>query len=62
MVNPVEIYLDGAEVADRIGVTKDFVRKMKSQGKMPPPDGRVGVREGWLPATIDRWQKERKSR
>jgi predicted DNA-binding transcriptional regulator AlpA len=64
MKNSTEwLRLDG--VADRIGLTRETVRVMSSNGKLPPPDQVVGV-EGtrkwklWAPETIDEWNRTRK--
>jgi predicted DNA-binding transcriptional regulator AlpA len=55
--------LDG--VADRIGLTRETVRVMSSNGKLPPPDmvvGADGTRKWklWAPETIDEWNRTRK--
>ena len=57
---PVE-YLDLRAVADRVGLSHQRVRVLRSAGEMPEPDSRIGHAVGWLPATIDRWQASRKT-
>jgi hypothetical protein len=52
------IYLNRAEVAERIGVKPDTL----SRYKLPPADVTVGDVRGWLPTTIDAWQRQRPGR
>lgn len=48
-------YLSRAEVAARIGVKPDTLGRYR----MPAHDAMIGTVRGWLPATIDEWQKHR---
>lgn len=61
----VQRFLDGAQIAKRIGVGSEHVRRLKHLGKLPEPDAEIGegtsIRHGWRPETIDKWQRERKS-
>jgi hypothetical protein len=52
------IYLNRAEVAERIGVKPDTL----SRYKLPPADAMTGGVRGWLPETIDTWQRQRPGR
>ncbi|MFT4288184.1 helix-turn-helix transcriptional regulator [Nocardioides sp.] len=52
-------YLSRPEVAERIGVKPDTLNRYK----LPEPDAQIGARlVGWLPETIDRWNRSRPSR
>ena len=48
-------YLDSKQVAARIGVKPNTL----SRYKLPEPDATIGDRRGWLPDTIDVWNKSR---
>ncbi|MDR2279645.1 MAG: XRE family transcriptional regulator [Gordonia sp. (in: high G+C Gram-positive bacteria)] len=52
------VYLSASEVADRIGVVPSAI----SRYKMPPPDALIGKTRGWLPDTIDEWNRNRPGR
>lgn len=63
------VYLNRAQLAERIGVAPDTI----SRYKLPPPDALIGpidggggiprgTARGWLPETIDRWQASRPGR
>jgi hypothetical protein len=51
-------YLSRAEVAERIGVKPDTLGRYK----LPEPDAVIGNVRGWLPRTIDAWDRARPSR
>lgn len=55
--------LDTAAVAERLGVTRDTVRRYRVADRdrygFPPPDGYLGRTPWWYVATIDRWVKAR---
>ncbi|VBA56014.1 hypothetical protein LAUMK142_05347 [Mycobacterium pseudokansasii] len=51
-------YLSRAEVAERIGVKPDTLGRYN----LPEPDAVIGTVRGWLPRTIDRWNRARPSR
>lgn len=51
-------YLSRAEVADRIGVAVGTL----SRYKLPEPDALTGTTRGWLPETIDSWNRGRPGR
>lgn len=51
-------YLSVAEVAERIGV-----KNASAAGyRLPEPDALVGRTRGWLPETIDEWNRNRPGR
>lgn len=51
-------YLSSSEVAERIGVVPGALGRYK----LPEPDVLVGRARGWLPETIDEWQRNRPGR
>lgn len=51
-----------AEVAAHLRVSAATARKYASDGRLPAPDGRLGVTPWWWPATIRAWQKARPGR
>ncbi|MFT4258964.1 helix-turn-helix transcriptional regulator [Microbacterium sp.] len=51
-------YLTSAELAERIGVAPDTVRRYK----LPEPDAMIGRTRGWLPETVDAWNAGRPGR
>lgn len=51
-------YLSKAELAQRIGVQPDSLRHYK----LPEEDAITGDRRGWLPQTVDSWNKKRPGR
>lgn len=55
-------YLDSAGVARLLGVSPATIRAYRSRGQagFPEPDVIVGDTPGWLPATIERWQAQRR--
>lgn len=48
-------YLTRSELAARIGVKPDTLNKYK----LPPEDAVFGDRKGWLPETVDVWNRSR---
>lgn len=48
-------YLSLPEVAEYIGVQRNTIYRYK----LPPEDAKIGDRKGWLPQTIDDWNKRR---
>lgn len=51
-------YLNLTEFAERIGIERDTLSKYN----LPEHDAEVGDRRGWLPSTIDDWNKSRPGR
>ena len=51
-------YLSRTEVAERIGVKPDTLGRYK----LPEPDAVIGNVRGWLPRTIDAWDRAMSSR
>lgn len=56
---PVHRYLSRAEVAEYIGLKSV---KSLSRVRLPDPDAQIGNHKGWLPSTIDEWNKSRPGR
>lgn len=52
-------YLSSSEAAARIGIKHGTFCSYRRQGRTPAPDARIGKTEGWLPGTIDEWNKNR---
>lgn len=52
------VYLSAAEVAERIGVKPDTLKRYV----LPEPDAMIGRYRGWLPETIDAWNAARPGR
>lgn len=48
-------YLSRTEFAERVGVKPGTL----SRYKLPEPDAMIGDARGWLPSTIDKWNRER---
>ena len=48
--------------ADMIGVNVQTLRTYRKDGRLPPPDGRIGRTDWWHPATIRMWQSNRPGR
>lgn len=44
-----------AEIATLLGVKRNTVDQWRTAGLLPAPDGTVGGRPAWWPATIDEW-------
>ena len=50
------------EVAERLGVSHDTIRRMVRDGRFPPPV-QIAVRSiGWLEADLDTWLAERRQK
>lgn len=50
------VYLSRGEIAERLGMPLDTVKKLDTRGTdFPEPDAMVGRNRGWLPRTIDEW-------
>lgn len=52
-------FLGRAEVAEYLGYSS--VNSL-SRIKLPPPDAQIGTHRGWLPSTIDEWNRTRPGR
>jgi transcriptional regulator with XRE-family HTH domain len=48
-------YLSRKQVAERIGVKPSTL----SRYKLPAADATIGDVRGWLPATVDTWDRQR---
>lgn len=46
------------EVAEYLGVKTDSINGYD----LPDPDAKIGNHRGWIPATIEKWNKDRKGR
>ncbi len=55
-------YLSIGEVATRLNIAQGTASSYLRKGLMPPPDATVGKASGWLPKTIDQWNRERPGR
>jgi predicted DNA-binding transcriptional regulator AlpA len=55
---PPRRYLSRPEIATRLGVS----RKTVDGYTLPPPDAITGVLPGWLPGTVDAWDRVRRKR
>ena len=55
-------YLSRNEIAARIGLAVGTVTAYDARGYLPAPDARVGRTYGWLPETIDEWNRNRPGR
>lgn len=53
-------YLTQAEVAVRVGLAKDTIRRYRQTGDFPAPDQVIGRMPGWLPETVDEWERNRR--
>lgn len=51
-------YLNRSEVAARLGVRPDTLNRYP----LPEPDVMLGRHRGWLPETIDAWNRTRPGR
>lgn len=47
-------FLSASEAAQRVGITRESLYKRPN---WPAPDAMIGDRKGWLPETIDTWDK-----
>jgi hypothetical protein len=52
-------FLSIADVADLAGVEVDTIRKHRTRGTMPPPDGYLAASPWWHRRTIDKWLSTR---
>lgn len=56
-------YLSLAGVATRLGISPNTARAYREQGRLPTPDATIGdgprAMLGWLPGTIDEWNRNR---
>jgi len=48
-------YLSRADFAERLGVKPDSLGRYK----LPDPDAMIGDIRGWLPQTVDEWNRAR---
>lgn len=59
-------YLALTDLAERIGVTFNTAKSYSAKGLLPTPDAYTGsgtrAVRGWLPGTIDEWNKNRPGR
>lgn len=51
-------YLSVKQVAERLGITQGALLSLN----MPTPDATIGRTRGWLPETIDEWNRNRPGR
>lgn len=63
----VQKILYTAQLAEVLGKTTEALRvlRIRDPASVPPPDGRIGRRDYWLPESVDLWlrnggRKERK--
>lgn len=52
------IYLSTSEMAERLGL----VSRGSLPKNLPEPDALIGSIRGWLPETVDEWQRNRPGR
>ena len=50
-------YLSGGQAAERLGLAPSTWRALRSRRKTPPPDVWIGSTPGWLPETVDQWER-----
>ena len=50
------------DVARRLGLSEDTIKSYDRRGYMPPADAKIGRVYGWLPESIDEWQRNRPGR
>ncbi|GED96443.1 helix-turn-helix transcriptional regulator [Gordonia crocea] len=55
-------YLTRNEVADRVGLAPGTINAYDRRGYLPEPDAKIGRVNGWLPETIDEWNRNRPGR
>lgn len=57
------VYLSMNGVAKRLGISPTTVKTYYRDNRLPEPDAQIGTdrgkRMGWLPETIDAWNKNR---
>lgn len=62
------LYLSTTGFAERLGIKPETLRSYLKQGRLPEPDALIGAPgnihavRGWLPETIDEWNKNRPGR
>ncbi len=56
------VYLSRGDVARRLGLSEDTIKSYDRRGYMPPADAKIGRVYGWLPESIDEWQRNRPGR
>ena len=54
------VYLSTADIAKRLGITHAGVSKLRTRGKLPPPDAQIADRYGWVEKTIALWEAGRR--
>lgn len=55
-------YLSRGEIADKLGVSLDAIKKAQARPDFPKPDALVGRNQGWLETTIEHWHANRPGR
>lgn len=59
-------YLSATQVAKRLGLSTGTIQSYVHKGLLPDPDALIGephrAVRGWLPETIDEWNKQRPGR
>ena len=55
-------YLSASEVAEKLGITINTFNSYRRKGLTPDPDAITGNAHGWLPETIDEWNRNRPGR
>ncbi len=49
------------QVAELLGVSRQYVHKLKNSNELPPPDWVKGREWMWMRSTIDNYARERSS-
>ncbi|WP_280248795.1 helix-turn-helix transcriptional regulator [Nocardia abscessus] len=52
-------YLGLGEVAERLGLSRNTLNGYGRKGKLPTPNALIGDIRGWLPETVDEWNRRR---
>lgn len=52
-------YLGVGEFADRLNLSRNTINTYGRNGKLPNPNATIGEIRGWLPDTIDEWNRRR---
>jgi hypothetical protein len=55
-------WIDASEVANRLNLKKDTVKKYRLRGVLPEPDRFFGRTPVWDPQTIDHWESNRRKK
>lgn len=55
-------YLGPGEVAERLNLSRNTLNSYGRKGKLPRPNAMIGDIRGWLPETVDEWNKRRPGR